>query len=76
VIDNGLDFVLFFPINDVRWRSGVHGTVNWVLFDSGKEGGVKYGVHVPRGRETQLKCDRIDNALHLEGSVALRGQFN
>ena len=69
MIDNGLDFVLFFSINDVRWRSGIHGAVDGVLFDGSKQRCVEYRVYVPGRRKAYLKCDGIDNALHFEGSV-------
>jgi hypothetical protein len=72
VINNGLDLVLFFSINDVRWRSGIHGAVHRVFLDGGKERGVKHRVYIPGRREAYFKCNWIDNTLHLEGSIAPR----
>jgi hypothetical protein len=71
VIDNGLDFILFFSINDVRWRSGIHGAVERVFFDQSEQGCMEHEVYIPGQRKAYLKCHRINNVLHFEGSVML-----
>jgi hypothetical protein len=73
VIDNSLNFILFFSINDIRWQSVIHRAVDGVFFDRGKQGCMEYQVNVPRCRKAYLKCHRIDNMLHFEGSITLWG---
>jgi hypothetical protein len=70
VINDGLDLVLFFSIDDVRWRSGIHGAVDGVLLDGSKQGYVKYWMYIPRRWKAYLKCNGIDNTFYFEGSVA------
>ena len=54
VASYGLDFVLFFVINKVRWRSRVVLAVFFCFGVWSEEGRVEYGVYGPLRRQSKL----------------------
>jgi len=47
VVDNGLDLVLLFTLDQVRWRTREVGSVGSGLSIGQEEGGVEYVVDAP-----------------------------
>ena len=73
VASDGLDFILFSVVDEVRWGSGIVLPVFFCLYKQGKEGGVENGVYCPLRREAQPICHRGDGLFDLKGAVSSRG---
>src|SRR6266851_3904572 len=73
VAADGLDFVLFSPPHEVRWRSGVVFSVFYCFAIRGKKGGVEYRVDSPLAGECELVRHWRDHLSDGEGAVLPRG---
>ncbi len=66
---DGLDFVLFPPPHEVRWRPGVVFSVFFCFAVWGKKGGVKHGVDRPLVGEREFVRHWRDHLSDGEGAV-------
>src|SRR5712671_7959755 len=73
VAADGLDFVLFSPPHEVRWRAGVVFPVFFCFAIWGKKGGVKHWVNGPLGWQRQFVCHGGDHLSDGKGAVPPRG---
>ncbi len=73
VAADGLDFVLFPPSHEVRWRPGVVFSVFFCFAIWGKKGGVEDGVDSPLVGERKLVRHRGDHLSDKKGAVSSRG---
>ena len=70
---DGLDLVLFFVVDKVRWGSREVFSIFFCLYIRGQEGGVEHRVDGPLRGETELVYHRRDNSLNQIGSVSSWG---
>jgi hypothetical protein len=69
VASDGLDLVLFFVVDKVRWGSREVFSVFFCLYVRGQEGGMEYGVDGPLGGKAELVYHWGDNPFDQKGSV-------
>ena len=73
VAPDGLDLVLFFVVDKVRWGPREVFSMFFCLYVRGQEGGMKYRVDGPLRGEAELIHYWGDNLLNQKGSVSSWG---
>jgi hypothetical protein len=66
---DGLDLVLFFVVDKVRWGPREVFSVFFCFYGRGQKGGMEYRVDSPLRGETELVYHQRDNSLDQKGSV-------
>jgi len=69
VASDGLDLILFFIVDKVRWGSREVFSIFFCLYVRGQEGGVEYRVDGPLGGKAELVHHWGDNSFDQKGSV-------
>ena len=70
VASDGLDLVLFFVVDKVRWGSQEVFPVFFCFYIRGQKGGVEDGVDSPLRGETELVYHQRDNLFDQKGSMS------
>jgi len=75
VVDNGLDLVLLFTLNQIRWWTCEVGPVGGGLSIGQEKGGVKYVMDAPGQREGKSISHWRYYLVDAERSLTSRGQL-